>query len=162
MPIALPRKSARGWTPRWRRRWPARGYEIATAPGPGVLRLSPRIVDLYVNAPKSVTTALPGAPIHVSAGKATLVLDVLDAESGRLLGRVIDKRIVGDRGDLQSSLRSTTPPSNIFDFDGVYQDWAQGLVKTLAAPREHAPRGRSPRGNCDCEKRSNLQISNSR
>src|SRR5882762_8800985 len=29
----------------------ARGYEIAAAPGPGVLRLSPSIADLYVNAP---------------------------------------------------------------------------------------------------------------
>src|SRR5712675_2848406 len=29
----------------------ARGYEIASAPEPGVLRLSARIADLYVNAP---------------------------------------------------------------------------------------------------------------
>ena len=32
----------------------ARGYEIATAPGPGVLRLSPRVTELYVNAPETV------------------------------------------------------------------------------------------------------------
>jgi hypothetical protein len=29
----------------------ARGYEIATAPAEGVLRLSPSVTDLYVTAP---------------------------------------------------------------------------------------------------------------
>lgn len=110
------------------------GFAVVATPGPGVLRLSPRIADLYVNAPRSVTTALPGRVYTLSAGRATLVLDVRDADSGVLLGRVVDSRIVGDRGDLRGSLRSTTTVTNLFDFERAFQDWSRGLLRTLAIP----------------------------
>src|SRR5436190_24314774 len=34
----------------------ARGYEVAAVPGPGVLRLSPSVADLYVNAAENLAS----------------------------------------------------------------------------------------------------------
>ncbi len=107
------------------------GYEVAHDPAPGVIRLAPRIVDLYVNAPRSVTTALPGRVYTTSAGQATFDLDLRDAASGRLLGHAIARRTIGDRGDLGGSLRSTSPVSNAFDFQGVFDEWSRATVRAL-------------------------------
>ena len=67
----------------------ARGYEIATAPGAGVLRVTPRVTELYVNAPDVFP---PGVTRSFArqAGEATLVLEARDAESGTLLAVIID------------------------------------------------------------------------
>jgi hypothetical protein len=46
----------------------ARGYEIATAPGADVLRLSPRVTELYVNAPDVFP---PGVRRRSSSKRAT-------------------------------------------------------------------------------------------
>ena len=63
----------------------ARGYEIVTAPGPGVLRVSPRVTELYVNAP-DVPAAAPARLFNVDAGDATLALEARDSASGTLAG----------------------------------------------------------------------------
>ena len=51
----------------------SRGYEIVTAPGPGVLRVAPRVTELYVNAP-DVPASSPARLFNVDAGDATLAL----------------------------------------------------------------------------------------
>ena len=112
------------------------GYEVASDPAPGVIRLAPRIVRLYVNAPKSVTTALPGSVYTTSAGRATFDLELRDASSGQLVGHVTDERTIGDRGNLRGSLRSTNPASNAFDFQGVFDEWSQATMKTLEDVRK--------------------------
>jgi hypothetical protein len=107
------------------------GYELTTAPVEGAVRLSPRIVRLYVNAPRSVTTALPSRVYTTSAGEATFELSVRDAVSGRVLAHVVDTRQIGDRGDFGNSMRWTTTVSNAFDFDNTFEGWARGSVKIL-------------------------------
>jgi hypothetical protein len=107
------------------------GYEIAAQPGPGVMVLAPHLVKLYVNAPNSVTTALPGRVYTSSAGEGTFELTVRDSVSGRVLAHVVDARTIGDRGDLHGSMRSTTTVSNGFDFANTFDQWARGTVKTL-------------------------------
>ena len=38
----------------------AQGFEIVTAPGPGVLYVAPSTLDLFVNAPDTVTPTRQG------------------------------------------------------------------------------------------------------
>ena len=106
----------------------ARGYEIATAPGAGVLRLSPRVTELYVNAPDVFP---PGVTRSFArdAGEATLVLEARDAVSGTLLAVIVD------HGTAQDMMRFTqaTNVSNTFWFDGLYKRWATNSVAELEA-----------------------------
>jgi hemin uptake protein HemP len=108
----------------------ARGYEIATAPGAGVLRVTPRVTELYVNAPDVFP---PGVTRSFArqAGEATLVLEARDASSGTLLAVIID------HGAAQDTLRFTqaTQVSNTFWFDGLYKRWAANSVAELQAAK---------------------------
>lgn len=65
-------------------------FGLADAPAPGVLRIHARLVDVRLNAP-----ALP-APARTeqfarSAGEWTLVADLVDADSGAVVGRLVDR-----------------------------------------------------------------------
>jgi len=65
------------------------GYQIVSAPGPDVLRVSAAIVDLNVTAPDMT----PGRSIVITASKGsmTLVAELRDSESGTLLARAVDR-----------------------------------------------------------------------
>ena len=111
----------------------ARGYEIATAPGAGVLRLSPRVTELYVNAPDVFP---PGVTRSFArdAGEATLVLEARDAVSGTLLAVIVDHGTAQD----MMRLSRATQVSNTFWFDGLYKRWATNSVAELAAIKNQA------------------------
>jgi hypothetical protein len=113
----------------------ARGYEIATAPGAGVLRLTPRVTELYVNAPDVFP---PGVTRSFArdAGEATLVLEARDAVNGTLLAVIVD------HGTAQDMMRLTraTSVSNTFWFDGLYKRWATSSVAALQGVKNR-PRG---------------------
>jgi hypothetical protein len=106
----------------------ARGYEIATAPGADVLRLSPRVTELYVNAPDVFP---PGVTRSFArdAGEATLVLEARDAVNGTLLAVIVDH---GTARDMMRLTRATNV-SNTFWFDGLYKRWAANSVAELEA-----------------------------
>jgi len=108
------------------------GYEIVAASGGNVLELSLSVTDLSINAPKTVTQALPSRVITHNAGQATLALEIRDSTSGVLLGRVVDRRTAGNRGGPRSS-RITTTASNQIDFESVFALWASGCVDELKA-----------------------------
>jgi hypothetical protein len=108
------------------------GYEIVAAPGADVLGLSLRVIDLYINAPTTVTQALPSRVYTHEAGQATLALEVRDSTTGELLARVVDRRTAGNRGGPRS-LRITTSSSNQFDFESLFGLWAQNCVDELKA-----------------------------
>lgn len=114
----------------------ARGYEIATAPGPGVLRLSPSLTDLYVNADE---TLAPGTTkmFTKDAGEATLVLEARDAVSGTLLGRVVDRRTVPEntKGTQVMDVRRTGSVTNGFWFDTTFRRWATACADAFEASK---------------------------
>jgi len=106
----------------------AKGYEVAAAPAPDVLRLSPAIVNLYLNAPN------PSGPgvrhsITVEAGEATFVLQASDSTTGALLGIAIDRRETRNRG---YGMMATTG-TNSADFEDLFKRWADICVKGLDA-----------------------------
>ncbi len=107
------------------------GYEVVAAPGAGVLGLSVNVVDLYVNAPASITQALPSRVYTHEAGFATLVLEVHDSTTGTLLARIVDRRTVGLRGGPHPNVRITTVASNRFDFGTTFSLWAQNSIDEL-------------------------------
>lgn len=103
-----------------------RGYEVVASPGPGVLRLTPRVSDLYVNAPD---THNPGIQRYFvrDGGQATLQLEVRDAASGELLGRLIDRGLAREiRLNNQA-----TDVSNLFWFEALYREWASNCAKVF-------------------------------
>jgi hypothetical protein len=114
----------------------ARGYEIAAAPGPGVLRLSPRVTDLYVNAAENLASGTTKS-FTKDAGEATLVLEVRDAASGTLLGRVVDRRTAREsKGTQIRDVRRTSTVSNNFWFDDTFRQWAATCIKEFEAARK--------------------------
>jgi hypothetical protein len=113
----------------------ARGYEIAAAPGPGVLRLSPSVTDLYVNAAEDLS---PGTTKSLTkdAGEATLLLEARDAATGLLLGRVVDHRIAREnKGTRIRDFTRTSSVSDSFWFDTMFSRWAANCVKEFEAAK---------------------------
>jgi Protein of unknown function (DUF3313) len=107
------------------------GYEIVAAPAEGVLAISVRVVDLFINAPSTVTQALPSRVLTRDAGRATLVLEIRDSTSGVLLGRVVDRRTAGNRGSSRRDVRQTTTVTNRFDFGSLFDLWAWYSIDLL-------------------------------
>ncbi len=107
----------------------ARGYEIAPAPGPGVLRLAPSAIDLFVNAPDARPPGNTKAFTR-DAGQATLVLEARDSVTGTLLGRAVDRRRAEET---RNTLTRATGVSNSFWFDTMFRRWAANCVKEFEA-----------------------------
>jgi hypothetical protein len=110
------------------------GYQVVNEPGPDVLRLTPGLVDVWINAPD---TMQPGRTYSytVEAGEATLALEARDSETGQLLGRAVDKRRTGDTG----IWTWTTSVTNRAEFTQMFRQWSQILTNGLAALKEASP-----------------------
>lgn len=124
-------------------------YEIVAAPGPEVLALGPRVVDLYVNAPASITMAVPSRVYTQEAGAATFAFEVRDSTTGALLVRVDDRRTAGDRGNFRSNFKITNPVTNDFYFGQLAGFWAQSSVRTLSEFKARSPVAAKPPARAD-------------
>jgi hypothetical protein len=108
----------------------ARGYEIVTAPGPGVLRLSPSATELFVNAPDGLSPWRTRTFTR-EAGDAKLRLEARDAVSGTLLARVLHRGIARQVG--QFNLANEV--SNRFWFDTLFSRWAANCADEFAGTK---------------------------
>jgi uncharacterized protein DUF3313 len=109
----------------------ARGYEIVTAPGPGVLRLSPAVSDLYVNAPTR-STPYRTKSFTREPGDAMFRLEARDSVSGAVLGRVAHH----GRATQISRLARADDVSNLFWLDTVLRRWAVNCANEFQAARQ--------------------------
>ena len=107
----------------------ARGYVIATAPGDGVLRLTPTVTDLFVNAPDVPAPGIQVAIVHMEAGTATLRLEARDAVTGTLVGQVVDRDTAREVGRFDRATRV----SNNFWFEAMFRQWAVNCAKEFEA-----------------------------
>jgi hypothetical protein len=116
------------------------GYEVVKSPGPDVLRLSPKVIDLYINAPDTMS---PGRSrsYTVEAGEATLVLQASDSQSGAAVGYAVDRRRTRSNG---MTLSWTTSVSNQGDFGMLFRDWANISVNALKDLKEKSPLPQPP------------------
>jgi hypothetical protein len=94
-----------------------------------VLRLSPTITDLDVNAPDAPTPGIVRYFVR-DAGQATLSLDIRDAASGELLARVVDRGIATEIRQINRA----TSVTNDFWFDALFRQWAAACAAALAEP----------------------------
>jgi hypothetical protein len=106
----------------------AKGYEVVTAPGPGVLRLTPSVIELDVYEP-DVGFARPERLFTKDAGTATLILEARDAEGGALVGVVVDR---GTATQIRQ-INQTTQISNLFWFDAMFRLWAGSCIAAIQA-----------------------------
>jgi len=111
----------------------AKGYEIATAPAPGVLRLSPSVVDLYINAPDIHAPNDRKVVSGESAGDARLVLEARDAVTGVLVARIVDR---ADAHQLRRTFNATTDVSNTFWMNALFRQWATYSANEFQSGRE--------------------------
>ena len=110
------------------------GYTVVSAPGPDVLRLSPGVANLYINAPAINGPSMTRTYV-MEAGEGTLVLEVRDSMTNALLGRVVDRRETSSTGGLQFSNQS----GNIMDYRALVRAWAATSSKGLDELKAHSP-----------------------
>jgi hypothetical protein len=110
------------------------GIEIATAPGPDVLRLSPAVIDLYINAPDTMSAGR-SRTYTMDAGEATVLLEARDSVSGALLGRVLDRRETQGSG----VATITSSVTNIADFERLFSQWAKIVIKGFGELKAQSP-----------------------
>jgi hypothetical protein len=106
------------------------GPSLVTGAGPDVLRLSTGLADVYVNAPDTMEPGRSRTYV-MSAGSATLVVEVRDSESGAILGRLFDRREAGTSGFMQWS----DSVHNSAEARRTFTHWAQLLRQRFDAVR---------------------------
>ena len=108
----------------------AMNYEIAGAPGPGVLRISARIDELFINAPDRLSSSVR-ATFNRDTGQAKLSLDATDSVSATVLARVIHRHIVREVG--RANVADDT--TNRFWFETAFRRWAANVTAEFGASR---------------------------
>lgn len=109
------------------------GYQIVTSPGPDVLRVKTGIVNIHVNAPEQNTSSRSYS-FAPETGQATLFVEARDSETGALLGRAVDQRVVGD-----NTTAWKTTVSNRGDFRDQAERWAKASVQGLTELKALSP-----------------------
>jgi Protein of unknown function (DUF3313) len=105
-------------------------YTMVESAGPDVLQVRASIVDLYVNAP-DVMEAGRSQTYTLSAGEMTLVMELLDSETGQVLARVYDKREARDN----RTPTWTNSVTNQAETRLIANSWARILRMRLEAAR---------------------------
>ena len=101
-------------------------YKVVEAAGPDVLRVKVNIVNLYVNAPDTLTAG-SSRTYTVTAGQMTLFMELFDSESGEILARLVDKREARDN----QMLMLTNSVVNRGEAQDIAAHWARVLRKAL-------------------------------
>jgi hypothetical protein len=104
------------------------GYQVTTENAPDVLRVTPQIVDLYVNAPDTMAPGRSRTYV-MDAGRMTLVVEARDSVTGQLLARVVDRKQGTDFGTLQWA----NSVSNSAEARRAISQWARALRSGLDA-----------------------------
>lgn len=112
----------------------AAGFELATEPGPDVLRITPRLRDVFLSAPEAQGESAPLRQYTRRAGEATIVLEARDSEQGILLGRAIDRR----RTTEYDRLQLVNEIVNRSEFGRLFDRWAQRAADGLQGLRAAA------------------------
>lgn len=127
----LVRTAATGMTEAVTKAFRDQGFEIVTAPGPGVLQVSPSTTDLFINAPDTVTPVVQGQITHFEAGDATLDMEIRDASNGTVVGVVSDRNAARQVG----RMNRVNLLSNQFWFDAMFSAWARNCAAEVALAR---------------------------
>ena len=105
----------------------AAGYEVVNFADEDVLILRPAIIDLDITAPDTGRRGR-SRTYTASAGAATLFVELIDAYSGDLIGRAIDRRAARSSGSFAVRSNRVT---NRADARREFRVWANTLVAFL-------------------------------
>ena len=101
------------------------GYEMASEDGAGVMRFSPRIVELDVAAPGRLDRSMVESSTY-TRGSMVIELVIHDSVSGELLAAAWQRQSDPHEGDVVS-----TSVSNTLAFRRMMQNWADWLIEHL-------------------------------
>lgn len=110
------------------------GYTIVTAPGPGVLRLSPSVANLYIANPEPNGPTM-GRTFTVQPSEATLILEARDAQTNTKLAVVLDEQETQSGGGAEFSSQA----GNLADFRKMVDFWATASAKGLENLKSVSP-----------------------
>ena len=102
------------------------GYEVTDEVGDDVLRVSPSIINLDVNAPDTRSTGRSRSYTR-SAGEMTLYVELYDSVTGDLLAKAQDRREDRDAG----FYTWTSSVTNRAAARRIIKGWAEILVEAL-------------------------------
>ena len=108
----------------------AANYEIVDERAPGVLRISARVDELYINAPDQMSSSVR-ATLNRDTGQGTFTLEAADPVTGNVLARVVHRKIV--REATRANLASDT--TNRFWLETAFRRWAKDVTAELGATR---------------------------
>jgi len=108
----------------------AANYEVVGAPAPGVLRVSVKINDLFINAPDRLSSSVR-VTLNRETGEATYLLEASDGASGNVVARVQHHQIVREVSRLNLADDTTTR----FWFETSFRRFASNVVDALGASR---------------------------
>ncbi|HEV7714134.1 MAG TPA: DUF3313 family protein [Steroidobacteraceae bacterium] len=107
------------------------GYPLVDTAGEDVLRVRAQIVDLYINAPDTMT---PGTRTYVvNAGEMTLIADLYDSQTNALIGHVIDRQRGLEQGPYDLQIANIV--TNTAEADRILSIWARRLRAALDKAR---------------------------
>jgi hypothetical protein len=109
------------------------GYEPVAFAGPGVLRVSAKVNDLFVAAPERVSPWVTRSATR-DAGQAKVLLEARDSVTGQLLARV--EHFVLGRKTLSAA--SASDVSTRMAFDTAFRRFADDCVGAFGAARRTA------------------------
>jgi hypothetical protein len=101
-------------------------YQVVDEIGPDVLRVKINIVNLYVNAPDTLSAGR-SRTYTVSAGEMTLFAELFDSETGAIIARVADRREARGTGMMQLS----SSVVNAGEAQTIAASWARILRDAL-------------------------------
>lgn len=101
------------------------GLDVVETAGSGVVRITPELIDVHLNAPTPLMQ--PGATFTRSVGYVTLHLVFRDAVTGEQLLELHDNV----RGRDIGLLRPASPAYNRTELARIFADWAQVVREDL-------------------------------
>lgn len=114
------------------------GYTLVDHDGEGVLRVTPRIVNLYISAPSQASRG-NSRVFTANTGHMTLVADARDSVTGEILAHIVDTQ----QGRRTGRLQLATSVSNMADARQAFMTWAAVLRTGLDEARKY-PVGNAP------------------
>ena len=103
------------------------GYPLVEAPADDTMRIEAAIVDLYINAPDTMTAGR-SRTYTTEAGAMTLAMELRDGPTGQVLARVVDRRTAETAGGYMQWTNSVT---NRADARRLLDEWARRLRGAL-------------------------------
>jgi hypothetical protein len=106
------------------------GYQVVDKPAPDVLRVTPSLIDVFINAPDVMTPGRTRTYV-TNAGRMTLLAELRDSQSDAVLARVTDQREAREETTLQLS----SGVENSAQAQRMISDWARILRAQLDTVR---------------------------